>query len=117
MKNITIELGWPPSINSYWRRNGSRYFISQKGVEYRRHVIYKCSIYDGLFLKDERLSATVLCYPPDKRRRDLDNAQKAIWDGLQHAGVYKDDSQIDELIIRRMPFNEGRITVSLCVIE
>ena len=48
-----------------------------------------------------RLSMTMTLFPPDKRRRDLDNAFKAPLDALAHAGVYEDDSQIDVLTIRR----------------
>ena len=40
-------------------------------------------------------------FPPDRRRRDLDNLQKPLLDALQHAGVYEDDSQIDLLVSRR----------------
>jgi crossover junction endodeoxyribonuclease RusA len=39
---------------------------------------------------------------PDNRRRDIDNYQKAALDALAHAGVYQDDCQIDELIVRRL---------------
>ena len=48
-----------------------------------------------------RLYVTITAYQPDNRRRDLDNLPKAILDALQHAGVYEDDSQIDELRIGR----------------
>jgi crossover junction endodeoxyribonuclease RusA len=40
-------------------------------------------------------------FPPDRRRRDLDNIQKPVLDALEHVGVYEDDSQIDLLITRR----------------
>lgn len=40
-------------------------------------------------------------FPPDRRRRDLDNLQKPTLDAMQHAGVYEDDSQVDLLITRR----------------
>ncbi len=33
-------------------------------------------------------------HPPDDRRRDCDNVQKAVIDALQHAGVFWDDSQV-----------------------
>jgi crossover junction endodeoxyribonuclease RusA len=33
-------------------------------------------------------------FPPDNRRRDLDNLQKSLWDSLQHGGAYHDDSQV-----------------------
>lgn len=32
--------------------------------------------------------------PPDRRRRDIDNGCKAVFDALTHAGVWKDDSQV-----------------------
>ena len=45
----------------------------------------------------------VECYPPDRRRRDLDNLLKCLQDSLVHAGAMEDDSQIKEL---RMKMNE-----------
>lgn len=39
--------------------------------------------------------------PPDRRRRDLDNALKGTLDALEKAGVYNDDGQIDKLSIER----------------
>ena len=35
-------------------------------------------------------------YPPDRRRRDLDNLQKSLWDAIQYGGGYRDDSQIKD---------------------
>lgn len=53
-------------------------------------------------------------FPPDRRRRDLDNLQKPVLDVLQHAGVYEDDSQIDLLITRRREVvPEGRLLVDV----
>jgi len=40
-------------------------------------------------------------FPPDRRRRDLDNLLKSVLDALEHAGVYADDSQVDLLVVRR----------------
>ena len=42
-------------------------------------------------------------YPPDGRRRDLDNHLKILCDTLTHAGVWDDDEQVDDLRIIRMP--------------
>jgi crossover junction endodeoxyribonuclease RusA len=44
----------------------------------------------------------VLAYPPDHRRRDLDNLAKAILDALQHAGVYGNDCQVKLLTLAMM---------------
>ena len=38
---------------------------------------------------------------PDRRKRDLDNHVKAIQDVLTNYNVWEDDSQIDELSVRR----------------
>ena len=51
--------------------------------------------------------------PPDKRRRDLDNTLKAILDALQ-PWVYQDDSQVVELVVRRLPaVKPGRVVMKV----
>ena len=114
---IALELPWPPSINNYWRRNGNRYFINPKGMEYRNLIIYKTNAYRGTFNKHDRISMEVLAYPPDRRRRDLDNLFKCLGDSLQHAHVYPDDSQIDHLSIRRMPEFLNKVIITLKKME
>jgi len=53
-------------------------------------------------------------YPPDKRRRDLDNIQKALLDALVHADVIEDDSLIDALSIQRHEAKEeGEVIVRI----
>jgi len=65
-----------------------------------------------------RLAVTVDLYPPDKRRRDVDNSAKATLDALAHAGVYEDDSQIDDLHIRRREVvPPGRVVVTVTAID
>lgn len=46
-------------------------------------------------------------YPPDRRKRDIDNVLKALLDALQHAGCYEDDSQLDDLRIVRCEVRKG----------
>ena len=87
---MVIELPWPPSVNHYWRRQGSRYFVSSEGKQYRDSVFYLSREFRGLFKLKERLSVHIQAYPPDKRRRDLDNIFKATLDCLQYAQVYED---------------------------
>ena len=111
--NIVIDLPWPPTANTYWRRNGGRYFISKRGQDYREYVAKACYAYQGLFVAEDRLRVKIKAYPPDKRKRDLDNLFKSTLDSIQHAGLYVDDCQIDKLSIERMPEHEGKI--SICV--
>jgi len=50
-------------------------------------------------------------YPPDNRRRDIDNVQKALLDAMQHGGAYADDSQIVRLTIEKCEPVEGGKTI------
>ena len=110
---MVIELPWPPSVNHYWRRQGNRYFVSSEGKAYRDELFYRCAPHRGLFKPHERLFVTIDAYPPDKRRRDLDNILKSLLDSLQYAGVYEDDSQIDCLTIKRNVLRENKIIVTI----
>lgn len=109
-----LELPWPPSSNTYWRRNGHRYFITPKGIAYRQTTTILATQWRDRFDKDKRLSVIVEAYPPDKRRRDVDNIFKCLLDSMQWARVYVDDSQIDRLLVeRKMVSPPGRVIVSI----
>jgi len=55
-------------------------------------------------------------FPPDRRRRDVDNAMKSLLDALAHGGAYHDDSQIARLTVqRRGVVPAGKVHVRLAV--
>ena len=91
-----VELPYPPSVNRYYRRVGPRTLISREGRRYREQVEQVLRA-RGTELLIGDLHMIVHLYPPDARRRDLDNVQKALWDALQHGGLYQDDGQIKQL--------------------
>ena len=112
---MVLTLPYPPSINHYWRRVGSRTLISWEGRTFRRNV---CALLGGGGPRKPPAGGRVaLCmdaFPPDRRRRDLDNIHKSVLDALQHAGVYEDDSQIDLLLTRRRDVvQNGRLLVDV----
>ena len=111
---IQITLPWPPSVNHYYRKVGRRMLISRRGRMYRQAV---CAIARQFEIKPFgcELKITIDAYPPDRRRRDGDNLLKAIFDSLQHGGIYKDDSQIKdfEFYTRELQRPNGNIIVRL----
>ena len=98
---IECHLPVSPSTNTYWRRNGNRYFVSESGVKYK--ALVRCAFGDDFvgFGGHCRLKVTVHYYPKDKRVCDLDNRLKGLLDALMEVGVFEDDSQIDDLRIVR----------------
>lgn len=97
---LTLELPHPPSINHYWRRVGPRTLISREGRRFRERVT---SILAARCVRplSGQLSIDVDIYPPDRRRRDLDNLQKALFDALEHGGAYHDDGQIVRIALTK----------------
>jgi crossover junction endodeoxyribonuclease RusA len=81
--------------------------MSALGLAYRKQIkeipfIYACPKY-----KDDRLKISIWAYPPDKRRRDLDNLLKITLDSLQATGLFNDDSQFDSIYIERKEKSKG----------
>lgn len=104
----TITLPWPPSVNHYWRMWRGRMLVSREGRAYREDV--RALLAAGGFGKPPPGARIALCmdaFPPDRRRRDLDNLLKSVLDALEHACVYADDSQIDLLVTRRRGLLSG----------
>ena len=102
---VAVQLPYPPSVNHLWRRVGNKTLKSAEGRAYHE----RCA---GLALVARKqrdtwqpngpLCVAVQVYPPDRRRRDLDNLLKASLDGLC-AGLGVDDSTIAELHVYRWP--------------
>ncbi len=110
---IEFVLPYPPSINHYWRRVGPRTLISREGRRFRERVLAILAARRVEPL-DGPLEVQVEIHPPDNRRRDIDNVQKALLDALQHGRAYVDDSQIVKLSIeKREPIDGGRTFVRI----
>ena len=97
--SLCLILPWCPSVNHTWRLAGRRAILDPKVELFRRKVAVAVKT-----LRMRRLipSRPLDCdcmvmleyLPPDRRRRDIDNGCKAVFDSLTHAGVWKDDSQV-----------------------
>lgn len=111
---MNLTLPYPPSVNEYWHYGRGQVYIAKPGRMFRRAVVIeKIRAVGNAQPVVGRLRVTLTAHPPDRRRRDMDNTLKATLDALQHAGVYADDSQIDELTIRRGDIGNARIEVEI----
>lgn len=112
---LEIELPHPPSVNHYWRHCKGRHFISKEGREYRQYVTIavKNSRID-MIRKPVKLAVEIEWHPPDRRRRDVDNIVKALFDALQHGGAVEDDNQFRKLYVYDAgPEKPGRVVVRI----
>jgi len=63
-------------------------------------------------LGDSKLRISMVLFPRDKRKIDIDNRIKSVLDALGDAGVFTDDFQVDELsIVRGVTIKGGAIRV------
>lgn len=87
--------------------------ISKDAREYKKTICSSFFMYGRPVLKG-RLEVHIQAFPPDKRRRDLDNVLKVCIDSLQQAGLFEDDSQIDYLLIERKEVvQDGQLKVDI----
>ena len=113
VREVSFDLPFAPSLNRYYRHVGPRVLISREGRKYRRMVVSRIG---GLYPKFlGRLAISAEIYPPDNRKRDLDNCFiKSTQDALQAAGLYEDDSQIKEIHLwMRDPIPGGLVHVTI----
>lgn len=101
LDKVMLDLPYPPSVNTYWRANGKRRFISRAGIEFAKRVAEVVMVSGNPSFGSDRLRVHVVIYPRSKRVMDIDNCLKAILDALMKANVYDDDSQIDLLSVER----------------
>lgn len=89
--------------------------ISAAGREYRDTVL-------GILAGAPRFNGPVelhmVLFPPSRRRYDLDNFRKAIYDAITHAGIWSDDSEIHmDAGIKGEPVPGGRIVLQIRHLE
>lgn len=127
MSNCIIELPYPPSANAMYRAVGGRVIMSEQGRNYVTAVQIAVTKYrrnnpiEGVMpasFGSARLDVLFKVHCPDNKKRDLGNLDKALCDSLTKAGVWDDDSQIDDLhFSRKNVIKDGLIVANISVIE
>lgn len=118
--SFEMELPFPPSVNPYWRYfllNGViRHALSSTGKDYRAETIFAIKKALGKVRPlTGPLSLTLVLFPPNLARMDLDNRIKPLLDAMGAAKVYGDDSQIRAIHARFGPLcrPNGKVAVRI----
>lgn len=93
---IELELPVAVSENHYRRFTGRFPIISAAGRKYHEQVKFRFQR-SGQSKIEGPVSLYIDFYPPDRRKRDIDNQFKCLLDSLVSAGCIEDDSLIHEL--------------------
>lgn len=101
---VRLRLPYPPSANRLYRRYRGRVTLSAEVRRFRQLVgelwfVQRLCHGAAHEFQEGPLSLTVAVYPPDRRRRDIDNILKILCDALQHARIIGDDSQFRRICL------------------
>lgn len=118
---MKLTLPFPPSVNTYWRAPNKgalagRHLVSAAGRKYQSEA---CAAIVEQLRRLPKPSTTaaaveIILFPPDQRRRDLDNYNKALFDALTHAGVWEDDSQVKRMLVEWGPVvPKGKVEITI----
>lgn len=122
---MKLVLPFPPSVNTYWRSPNSgplkgRTLVSARGRAFQSEAC--AAIIEQLRRLPKPSSAPaaveIVLFPPDARRRDIDNYNKALFDALTHAGIWEDDSQIKRMLVEWGPVTQkGKVEITISKYE
>ena len=109
---LSLTLPYPHgvSVNACWSRSKRGVFLNKDVIYYRSEVFVRC--YGKTKFKDSKLDVRIDMYPPDNRKRDIDNILKVVLDVLQKADLFEDDCQIFKLYVEKhSKFPAGKLDV------
>lgn len=86
-----------PKTNRYIRRKGGKVFKPPRVVNWEARAIWELrEQYKGEPI-DYEVSVDITLILPNRRKRDIDNMLKSLWDVMEKAGIIKNDNLIFEV--------------------
>ena len=116
---MTINIPFPYATGNHYKSfnfKSKRVFVTKKAQAYRL-AVKSCLValrfaQSDMFVNHVKVVMNI--YPPDKRKRDIDNVAKVVWDALTLAGLWKDDKLIKDLHVTvHEPFKGGYINLEV----
>jgi crossover junction endodeoxyribonuclease RusA len=114
---ITLELTYPPSSNHYWTHwaegQAVRMAVGSRGMAYRAEAL-RAKLENRIKTLEGRLDVQIEFWMPDRRKRDIDNPVKCLFDAFNYAKIWNDDEQVDSFHVLRIGVEKpGKTTVCI----
>lgn len=111
-------LPWPPAANNLYPTvmiGGKPRRITGKRAKAYTEIVAKLMLGKRGIPHGMAISIHIRCWPPSRRRHDLDGVPKGILDALVKAGMMRDDSDIWHLTMSRECVSSppGRVVVEV----
>ena len=106
IRTETLTLPWPPSANNSKTIARGRMISTEALRNYHTTAGWTIRVRRIKPLSPPYEVTLEFC-PPDYRRRDIANLEKAVCDSMTKAGLITDDSKIDKLTLIRRPKIKG----------
>ena len=125
-KQIALRLPFPPSANHYlamriFKRNDGKmipmHYRTAKAKAFYDEVRHTVAEQSAGYAIEGRIALSIELTPPNKRVFDISNAVKCIEDALEESGVFLNDSQVDELHVKRLPPDGFKVGAADIVIQ
>lgn len=93
---IEVILKLPPTLNHTYRFGNGRMWKTQEAKAWQEEVEWMCK-------KEKPLKGLILLEINMflLRDRDIDSSLKLVLDAFQAVGIYKNDSQITQLVVKK----------------
>ncbi len=103
-----------PKTNRYIRRRGGKVFKPPRVKNWEVRALWEIKQqYRGKPIED-KVSVDITLTLPNRRKRDIDNMLKSLWDVLEKAGVIKNDNLIYEVrTVKRIVKGEQGVEIKI----
>ena len=116
-QRATLTIPFPPTLNHDVGRNGGRYYKTDDYKRFQSQVGWLwLAALPPLWSQTARYSVAIELIYNTKRRYDIDNRVKPILDALTQAGAWKDDSQVDVIVVARGEIDKARPRAEVTVV-
>ena len=113
---LTLELqDLPPSVNQMYRTGSRGQRYKKPEVSKWQNAVSKgmSKVWDNPTPYTREVEVSVLFIVNTKKKWDVDNRLKALFDCLQQSGVIENDAQISGILVRRVNGEENRTRIEV----